>query len=371
MSLMATLREPLARLESTQRANDFTDFITALGMSERLNTNAIELLRTNKRATRIVEKDMADRVAAETMSRRAVIEKETIQPLTPTTGAALRQSSQDWARANLRRSPHTQLIERGSLLVPVGTKVAGSTHDAVAAFFGAVTPIVASGADYSAATMLTGQLGYINVYSGALFRFGDDGVRALVNREIANPITKGIGRKLFSADAAVDHVSPAGLRFGVTASGDGSPSALGATFLAAVGDNSGGEAGSLVFFAALRALTYMAAQRVDGSPEFPDINLVTGGSIFGIPVVICEGCGANVVFVNAEQIAFSDDGLEISQSNAAAIQMSNTPTAAAAATVSMFQSNSVALRVVHYVSWLKLATDAVTYFELPIDGSPG
>ena len=72
----------------------------------------------------------------------------------------------------------------------------------------------------------------------------------------------------------------------------------------------------------------------------------------------------------------TDEGLEVRESEQAAIDMLDNPTSNAGtptgvtSLVSLLQANAVAVRLVRWLHWTLATDDAVGYLELPINDSP-
>jgi hypothetical protein len=111
-----------------------------------------------------------------------------------------------------------------------------------------------------------------------------------------------------------------------------------------------------------------------GQPEFPGLSM-SGGRLNGIPVIVSQyaanasGGGNLVIAVNASDIFLSDDGqVTIDASREASLQMldnptNNSATATPTTMVSMWQTNSVALRAERFINWSKRRDDAVVYMD--------
>lgn len=105
-----------------------------------------------------------------------------------------------------------------------------------------------------------------------------------------------------------------------------------------------------------------------GQPEFAGIGM-GGGTFFGLPVITSEHIGATVALVNARDIFLGDEGgVAVDMSREASVEMRSTglgmdATAgtATAGSVSMFQTNSVALRAERTINWKRARPSAVTY----------
>jgi HK97 family phage prohead protease len=107
-----------------------------------------------------------------------------------------------------------------------------------------------------------------------------------------------------------------------------------------------------------------------GQPEFPGLGM-TGGTLQGLPVIVSQHIGDVVALVNASDIFLGDEGgVAVDMSREASIEMRSTglgmdATAgtATAASVSMFQTNSVALRAERTISWKRARNSAVAYLS--------
>jgi hypothetical protein len=97
-----------------------------------------------------------------------------------------------------------------------------------------------------------------------------------------------------------------------------------------------------------------------GQAEFPGMT-VNGGIFMGLPVIVSQGAGDTITLVNAGDIWLADDGgVNVDMSTEASLQMVDNPTGTSvgsdpveATLVSMFQTNSVAIRVETYINWAR------------------
>jgi hypothetical protein len=105
-----------------------------------------------------------------------------------------------------------------------------------------------------------------------------------------------------------------------------------------------------------------------GQPEFGGVNM-NGGTFQGLPVIASQHISNVVALINASDIFLGDEGgVSVDMSREASIEMRSTglgmdATAgtATAGSVSMFQTNSVALRAERSISWKRARTSAVAY----------
>lgn len=104
-----------------------------------------------------------------------------------------------------------------------------------------------------------------------------------------------------------------------------------------------------------------------GQASFPEMNM-TGGTLFGMPVISSDHVANTiVVLVNASDIYLGDEGgVSVDASMEASLEMSDAPahdsiTPTAAQMVSMFQTNSVAIRAERTINWARRRTQSVAY----------
>ena len=123
--------------------------------------------------------------------------------------------------------------------------------------------------------------------------------------------------------------------------------------------------GGLAFIlSASNALALSFRQNLDGSPEFPGVG-IAGGSYRGLTFITSNVATTNVVALQPSLILYADDGgVSIDASREASLQMDSAPMSPADATtvyVSLFQTNSVALRAERFINWKRVTTNAVKY----------
>lgn len=111
-----------------------------------------------------------------------------------------------------------------------------------------------------------------------------------------------------------------------------------------------------------------------GQREFPDLTM-RGGTLLGIPVITSQYAasaatfGNMVIAVNANDVGLADDGqVDVDISSEASLEMLDNPTNSAATPtpttmVSMFQTNSLALRAERFINWVKLRSTAVVFMD--------
>jgi HK97 family phage prohead protease len=115
------------------------------------------------------------------------------------------------------------------------------------------------------------------------------------------------------------------------------------------------------------AVTLAMMTNALGQQEFGAMSM-TGGTLSGMPVIASDYVTNIVVLVNASDVYLADDGdIAIDTSREASLEMSDAPAhdsktpTGATSLVSMFQTNTVAIRAERMISWLRRRTGSVAY----------
>lgn len=120
-----------------------------------------------------------------------------------------------------------------------------------------------------------------------------------------------------------------------------------------------------------------------GQAEFPGMT-VNGGTFMGLPVIVSEAAGTTVVLMNAGDVWLADDGgVNVDMSTDASLQMLDAsitqdsvgtggpPTdPVETSVVSMFQTNSVAIRVETMINWARRRSTGVATITAAAWGEP-
>lgn len=241
--------------------------------------------------------------------------------------------------------------------------------------------------DFDAVTTAFTKVAGITVITQELARFSDPSAEALVRDQLADTVIERIDTDLFDPDvAAVSGVNPAGLLNGVNpvAGPTGSdPDDIRCALLRlwAPWDSTfmGARPAYYTTPAVARFLAFM--RDALGNVAFPGMT-ANGGSLDGVPVRTSQylannggSAGSPFILVDEAEIYLADDGtVTLDASREATIEMSSTPAGSSSATVtsngspfvSMFQTNSIALRAERFVWWGARRSGAVQW----IDGFP-
>ena len=123
--------------------------------------------------------------------------------------------------------------------------------------------------------------------------------------------------------------------------------------------------GSVLIMSETNAVALSLLTNPLGQPEFPTMNMA-GGTLMGMPVIVSEYVGTNVIMVKASDIYLVDNGgVSVDMSREASLEMldgsltQNPPTGASL--VSMFQNNLVAIRAERAINWAARRSSSVAY----------
>jgi len=261
--------------------------------------------------------------------------------------------------------------------VPFNVNIRSQTSGGSGYWVGQGAPKPLTKTDFANVYLGWAKVANIAVLSEELLRFSNPSAEMLVRDTLAASLIERLDIDFVDpAKAAVANVSPASITNGVTdipASGTGTAAdiradvklAMGAFITANISPTTG-----VWIMSATTALSLSLMQNALGQPEFPGITM-NGGTFFGLPVVTSEyvgdwdSTGPQVVLANASDIWLADDGqVVIDASREASLQMDDAPTNSSAtptatSMVSMFQTNSVALRAERWINWQKRRAAAV------------
>ncbi len=209
---------------------------------------------------------------------------------------------------------------------------------------------------------------------------------AFIRDELARSVNARIDGSLISDAAAVTDESPAGLLAGTSAltlTGDGTVAGIrrdiAQMLKELVGDNLS-VSGAFWVMPETVAIDLALATNEVGAPAFPGVT-PTGGTLAGLPVftsqyVPTETAGPIVALIKGDEIFLGDEGgIQVSVSDQASLQMDSAPTQnslgtpTATASVSMFQTNSVAFLVERFVNWQKRRAAAVVWAHVSWEAS--
>lgn len=265
--------------------------------------------------------------------------------------------------------------------VPFNVRIPQQTTGGSAQWVGEGKPKPLTKFDFSTATLQWTKIAAIAVITQELARFSSPSASVLVRDSLRDAVIARMDSDFIDpTKAAVANVSPASITNAATPiSSTGADAAsirrdiraLWAPFIAA----NNPPTSAVYIMTATTALALSLMQNDLGQLVFPGLS-INGGTLGGIPVIVSEyldnsagSAGGIVVLVNARDIWLADDGeVTVDTSTEASLQMDDAPTDASdtgteAQMVSMFQTNSIAIRAERYIHWKLRRSSAVSYVD--------
>lgn len=235
--------------------------------------------------------------------------------------------------------------------------------------------------DFTRQTLEPLKVANIAVLTMEVLRDSSPSADMLVRDGLASAIRERLDIDFLDPDkAASAGVSPASILNGVAAipssggTADDVRADIAALLSAFIAGNNPPTSGVLIM-SSLTALQISMMRNPLGQKEFPNLNM-NGGELEGLPVITSEyltqmgdSSGSIVALVNASDIYFADEGeVAIDSSREASLEMSDAPahnstTPTAAQLVSMFQTNSVAIRAERTLNWMRRRAVSVAWLE--------
>jgi HK97 family phage major capsid protein len=134
--------------------------------------------------------------------------------------------------------------------------------------------------------------------------------------------------------------------------------------------------GIVIIMRSSQALALSLLRNTMGAKEFPELTM-NGGMIEGLPVIASQYVPSGIIeFVSAGNVYLADDGgVSIDMSREASLEMADSgltmdvndgaspPVSVESTVVSMFQTNSVAIRAERFINWKKRRTAAAYYLS--------
>jgi HK97 family phage major capsid protein/HK97 family phage prohead protease len=271
--------------------------------------------------------------------------------------------------------------------VPFRTALVGQTGGGQAWWVGEGAPKPLTAFDFSRTTLTPLKVATITVVTEELLRDSSPAAEPILRNSLAAAVAERTDIDFIDPDkTASAGVSPASVTNGVTPitstgnDADAIREDIRQVFATFIADNNAPTTGVWIM-SATTALAVGMLMNPLGQQEFPGITM-NGGTLFGLPVITseyftAETAGGFVALVNARDIYFADDGeVMVDMSREASLQMLDNPTNSSAtgtatAMVSMFQTNSVALRAERTLNWAKRRAGAVALLDGVNWGLPG
>ena len=257
--------------------------------------------------------------------------------------------------------------------IPANVTIKGQDGAATGFWVGESGAIVPSVQSFSSVSLTPLKVAAISVVSNELIRDSSPAAEQLVRDALVEAAAQRIDATFISAAAASAGVSPAGILNGVTADVASGTDAdalrtdvktLYAGFLSA--KNARG-----LYMVTTPTLAKSISLMVNalGQPEFPGMG-AEGGTLLGDPIITGDNVGAGdlILLKPSDIYRIEAGGLSVSVSQDATLEQDDTPTgesegptAASASIVSMFQTESTALKVVLPMNFAKRRAGVVDF----------
>jgi len=270
-------------------------------------------------------------------------------------------------------------VRRVPFNVRMGSQTAGSSGNWV----GQAKPIPVSKLTTSSLSLgITKAAGLVTI-DDELMRSSSPSAELLVRDDLAATISVLLDVSFIDPNlGGVTNVQPASVLYGVTPT---TPSGtnlaaistdVAAVFAAAIAANLDPTSGVWVM-SPTTALKLSLMMTANGVKQFDGLS-ISGGTWQGLPVIVSQSAkiagspqfGEMIVLLLPREILLADDGqVTISISNEAALELLDNPTntgagaTVATAMVSMFQTNSVAIKAVRYINWVKRRSTAAAFIQ--------
>lgn len=270
--------------------------------------------------------------------------------------------------------------------VPFNVRIAGQATGATAQWVGEGKAKPLTNPTYNEVNLGFAKIAAITVLTDELIRFSDPNAERLVRDElVAAVIERADSDFIDPTRAGVAGVSPASITYGITgipSSGNDADAIredvknLWASFIQAGNAPRNG----VYIMSSITALSLSLLQSPLGQSEFPGLT-INGGTFMGVPAIVSDyvvgdTTGGMVVLVNASDIWLADDGqVVLDASREASLEMATNPTGdskapTAAQLVSMWQTNSVAIKAERYINWQRRRDSGVAYLTGVNWGNP-
>ena len=259
--------------------------------------------------------------------------------------------------------------------VPENVTIKGQDGAATAYWVGEGKAIPVTSMDFMDVTLTSLEIDALAAITKKLLRESSPAAEMLVRDGLVQAARQKIDTTFLSTSAAVNGVSPAGLLNGLAA---GSASGVDADALRAdiaalyAGFISAKNATGLSWVMGPSLAKQISLMRnALGQREFPDLSQ-NGGTLEGDQVVVGDnvGDGDFILLKPSDIYKIGYRGIAVSISDQATIEMvddptgdAGTPTAQSKQMVSMFQSNSVAIKVTMPMNYAKRRSSAVAYID--------
>lgn len=256
--------------------------------------------------------------------------------------------------------------------IPFNVRMSRQTSGGSGYWVGQAKPKPLTKFDFDEVTLRWAKVANIAVLTDELVRFSNPSADFLVRQALADALRARLDVDFVDpAKAESANVSPASITnglVGITASGTDAAAVradVQSIMQQFIANNLTPTTGVWIM-SATNALAISLMQNALGQPAFPGLTM-NGGTFVGLPVItseymteVADSSGSPIILVNADDVFLADDGgIQIDASKEASLEMldgslqQNGTNGTGASLVSMFQTNSVALRAERVINWKK------------------
>ena len=268
--------------------------------------------------------------------------------------------------------------------VPFNVRMAGQSSGSTAYWVGQGKPVPVSKLGTNEVTLGIAKAAGLVVLTEELVRSSEPSAELLVRNDLTRAIVAFTDAQFVDPAVAVSaNVSPASITNLVeptVASGTAAANLRTdlQTLMSGILTNNYDPSGVVLIMTPLTAMTISLMLTSLGNPMFPGMSMF-GGTLLGIPVITSmaaipagspvAGEGRMIILALAPEILLADDGgLTVDASREASLQMLDNPTndvttPTATSLVSMFQTNSVAIKITRFINWKKRRASVVSYIK--------
>jgi HK97 family phage major capsid protein len=267
--------------------------------------------------------------------------------------------------------------------VPFNIRMASQTTGSTVGWVGEGAAKPVSKLGFGEVTLRWAKAAGIVVLTEELIRASNPSAEAIVRQDLISEMAQFLDEQFLSPEVGeVSNVSPGSITAGVT------PSTVSGTNSAALRTdiqtlfnvfitNNLNPQGAVWIMPPTTALAISMMQNALDQPEFPGISM-NGGNFMGLPVITSMSSvftgsptrGNIIVLLIPSEIMLADDGqVMIDVSREASLQMDGAPTQnstgtpTATSVVSLWQTNSVAIRAERWINWKRRRNEAVAWLN--------
>lgn len=360
---------PIAGIKSVQvednlpKGTDFVRFTKALALSKGNPMQALELAKGMGMGARV------ETVLKAAVSAGSTTDANFTSLIEP---AKMAGEFIDLLRPELILSKMTQ-----ARMVPSDIVIPRATTGTTASWVGEGKGAPITNGAFGDLVIGSHKLGAIAVFTEELLRRSEPAAEMLVKQDMIATTAQAIDQAFIDqANAGVANIKPASIANAATTAATAGPTAANvrtdvkAAYAAAVAANQPLASAVWIMHPTTALSLSMMRNATTSLTEFPGINFVTGGTFEGLPVIVSSnvpgnaGAGFDVILAVQNEILVAEGGLAVDASREASLEMDSAPTndsktPTASAMVSLWQTNSVAVKVIRGITWVRRRPSAV------------